>query len=200
MSGRLQAERHFRKAERLAWTEQEEAEGMQEYRKALELWPDMVEAHWRIGQLHFFAEQPRLKDALAEFKEAVRLSPEWAEGRLWVANALVQLGMLTEAAEEYRRALHFAPDDPRTHFSLADCLCRMGRYGEAIRECRQGISLKPAYGELDAHMLLADALKASGQMGEALREWSIVSGMEPDTGYDHAAEAKRMLQTYSPNK
>ena len=64
--------RHFSNGDRLAWMEHDLEAGLAEYRAALILDPTMIMAHWRIGQVHFFADPPRLNEAAAAFREAIR--------------------------------------------------------------------------------------------------------------------------------
>jgi len=192
------AQEHYRKADDLAWIQGNQEEALVEYRKALELYPDMAEAHWRIGQIYFFAEKPQLDIALKELMEAVRISPDWGEGYLWVANVLDKMGRLEEALSYYHDALRFQSDDPRIYFSLGYCLAKLERHKEAVGAFRQGLKLNPCYGEISARMKLADSLKEIGKLDEAINEWQIVANTKIVWDYEehHSEKAKQMLRKH----
>ena len=52
-------------------------EDIAEYKKAIALDPDDVDAHYYLGD--DYRIQGRLKDAIAEFKEVLRLNPQRAD-------------------------------------------------------------------------------------------------------------------------
>ncbi|HPS00479.1 MAG TPA: tetratricopeptide repeat protein [Candidatus Sumerlaeota bacterium] len=192
---------HVLRGDQLAWVNMKRRAALQEYRAALKIWSSYPKAHWRIGQLHYYARKPRYEKALAEFQETVRLAPEWSEGYLWCGNALDEIGRSDEAIEAYRKAIQLEPDDPRHHISLGACLDKSGRHAEAIPAFRRGIELEPTYGEMSARMYLADALKANDQLPEAIEQWRIVAKMEEwwDEDEGVAREAQDFLDQFAPS-
>jgi tetratricopeptide (TPR) repeat protein len=184
MSPEEQAKQHCERGDQLAWIERKTTAALKEYRAALKIWPSCAAAHWRIGQIHFFARKRRLEEALQEFQETIRIAPEWSEGHLWCANTLADLQRAEEAITEYRETIRLEPNDPRHYISLGVCLSKVGRHAEAVNAFGKGIELKPAYGEIAAHMMLADALQANGQLREALHEWRLVANMKAVWDYE----------------
>ena len=178
------AREHFERGEQLAWVKGKWEAALKEYRAALEACPTSAATHWRIGQVHFFAEKPRLDEALNAFREAVRIEPEWCEGHFWSAGVLEEMGRLEEAIEAYQRAVQADPDDPRNPIALGACLGKARRYAEAIPAFQRGLALEPDYGEINARMMLADALKEFGRLREAVREWKTVAEMPATWDYE----------------
>jgi Tfp pilus assembly protein PilF len=197
-----QAREHFAAGDSLAWVKHKTGAALKEYRAALELDPGMAEAHWRIGQIYYFAKRRDLKAALHEFREAIRLKPDWSEAHLCAANALADLGQLSLSIKEYRKAIRLDASDSRARISLGVCLSKSGRYVEAIKAYREGICLKPTYGEMSARMLLADALIASGRAKEAAKELETVLEMEPVWDYEKTdyKRAKEMIARYNEGR
>src|SRR5712692_4976506 len=77
----------------------------------------------RFDVANALAEQNRWSDAIAEYREVLRLAPRFAEAHYNLANALQAKGDRAGAIAEYRAALSAAPPgDPDTHFNLANAL------------------------------------------------------------------------------
>lgn len=156
-----------------------------------------AENHLARGHTFYFDER-NAEAAAREFRLAIELAPLWDEGYGWLSYALDNLEQLDEAITIRREAIRLAPEDPRHPIALGVCLTKKMQYGEAIQWLRKGISLKPHYGEADAHLYLAEALVANGQIAEAREEWRFVLTIEPSyPSYKHThQEAKRMLKKH----
>ena len=192
------AQQHLERGDKLAWLQHRKTAALEEYQAALHLEPRMAEAHWRIGQIHYFAKKKDVAAALAAFEAAADARRDWNEGHLWRANALADLGRYAEAEDSCREAVRLGPEDTRPHISLGSCLSKMGRHAEAIMCYREGLRLGPAYGEMAAHLMLADAYKENGQIAVAISQWRIVAETKPVWDYedDNPAHARKMLTQY----
>ncbi len=76
--------------------------------------------------------------AIAEFKTAVRLKPDFAQAYMNLSSALLQKGDQQGAVRESREAVRLAPKDSETHHMLGRALSnlrRCGRGGAGIEEC-----------------------------------------------------------------
>src|SRR5439155_20556232 len=90
------------------------------FRRALELKPDLADAHSNLGNaLH---AQGKLAEAKACHRRALQLRPDLAEAHTNLANALKDLGRLDDAVAEYRRALQLKPDLIAAHSNLLQTL------------------------------------------------------------------------------
>jgi len=77
---------------------------------------DYTSAHWSLGNA--LCSQGRVDDAVSEYRQALRINPEFAEGYTSLGNALYSQGKLEEAAVQYREALRITPDSDEARQNL----------------------------------------------------------------------------------
>ena len=101
------------------------------YERALDLDPDMAEAHVNLGrQLHLVGERGR---AEPHYREAVRLDPDDPTPHFNLGVLLEELGRRDEAVHAYRQAVLRDPDFADAHCNLGLLLESLGRRQEAMR-------------------------------------------------------------------
>jgi Flp pilus assembly protein TadD len=89
------------------------------------------------------AQQNRLEEAVAEFREAARLAPDQYYNHGNLGNLLDDLGRPEEALTEYREAVQLKPDSPSLNDHLSEVLVELGRLDEALTECTNAARLDP---------------------------------------------------------
>jgi TolB-like protein/DNA-binding winged helix-turn-helix (wHTH) protein/Flp pilus assembly protein TadD len=109
-------------------------------RKALELDPELVEAHVELAGI--YQQEWRWNDAEAEYKWALQLRPNDAAAHLGLASWLLAEGRTEEAMEWSRRARELDPLAV-TGVDLAWILFSARRYDEAIREMHATLAVTP---------------------------------------------------------
>jgi tetratricopeptide (TPR) repeat protein len=107
-----------------------------------------------------------LDEAIAQFRDALRLKPDDPTARIELGTALKNNGQLDQAIAEYREALRVKPDDALAHYNLAIALRAQGRLEEAIAECREALRIKKDYPR--ALCFLGHALCDQGRFADAL--------------------------------
>jgi TolB-like protein/Tfp pilus assembly protein PilF len=132
-------------------------------RKALELDPDLADAHALLGEMHHL--QWQWAEAQAEYKRALELNPNDAAAHLGLANWLLCQGRTEEALVWSRRAREL---DPLGVSGLSNgwILFHARRYDEAIGELRSVLAVHSDYAT--AHWFLGYALIAVGRSDEAI--------------------------------
>ena len=93
-----------------------------------------------------------------DYREAVRLEPDFAFAHNNLANRLREGGRLDAAIDHYRQALHVAPGFAMAHDNLGAALAMRGDLGEAIVHFREACRIDP--GNAGALVHLASALEA----------------------------------------
>lgn len=188
-------------------------------RRALELNPNLAEAHRAFGMASDVLGKPGRE---VEARKALELNPNDAETwyELWVATgndkdpdheyirkalelnsdlaaarlsrglALNALKRYDEAIAEFRAALRINPGHAMAHYDLGNALFELKRYDEAIAEFRAALRLNPDYA--DAHHNLGITLQNLERYEEAAQEYEIYLRLVPDAG--DAAEIRALIR------
>jgi tetratricopeptide (TPR) repeat protein len=154
------------------------------YESAETLWRDTLAknhgcwmAHNNLGIL--LAHRGDLAGARAEYREALRLSPDSYESYNNLGNLLMQESQPAKAVAEYCGALRIEPGYVRARANLANALGRLGRADEAINQYRIVVEMKPD--EVDAHYNLGLTLAKQGRIGEACQQFAEVVRYQPES-------------------
>ena len=89
----------------------------------------------RFNPVIGYTLQPRLfsagvrsaREAIEQYREALRLDRDCAEAHYNLGESLQDLGRLKEAEQEYREAIRLDPEDPEAMARLNDLLREMGK-------------------------------------------------------------------------
>jgi Flp pilus assembly protein TadD len=122
--------------------------------------------------------QGRLEDAVAAYREAVRLKPDYPAAYINLGVVLGSKGRWDEAVAAYREAVRLRSDDagPRLYHGIA--LSVLGRWDEAVAELREATRLRPDFPE--AHYRLGIAFGQNGRAGEAVAAYREAVRLKPD--------------------
>ena len=82
-------------------------------------------------------------EAIAQYKEAVRIKGEVMALRGNLAAALMEMQRLDEAAEQYAIMLKEMPKDPNLHAAMGVIYARNKRYAEAKQEFETALRIDP---------------------------------------------------------
>jgi TolB-like protein/Flp pilus assembly protein TadD len=128
-------------------------------RTAVLLAPDRGYMHMRLGET--LALRLDFKEAAAEFRQAISLSPGVAAINQAFAIFAVDMGLGETAALSARRAVELDPESSDAHSALAYVLYSTKQYSEAIKESRILKQLDSGGSDVDG--LTAEIYLASGQ-------------------------------------
>jgi TolB-like protein/Flp pilus assembly protein TadD len=138
------AEAHLAEAERAA-------------RRALELDPDLAEAHSARGAVLFASG--RLEEAEPSFLRAAELDPRLFEARYFHARACYQGGRFEDAVRLFREASDLREDYSSTFF-VAQSLEVLGRHDEAQAAYREALAVTERYMDLNPDDPRAASMRA----------------------------------------
>ena len=143
-------------------------------RKALELDPELAEAHASRG---FALNLSRhYEEARQHFETAIRLNPKLYEAHYFYARACFQEGKLEEAVKHYEEASRVRPEDYQALLLMQSPLNSLGRHEDAKTALRRGVQVAEKHLELNPDDCRALYLAAGGlvQLGEREKalEWA----------------------------
>jgi tetratricopeptide (TPR) repeat protein len=149
------------------------------YRTTIDRNPSCWMAHSNLGMLKINSS---LDEAVAHFKEALRLKPDLAEAHTNLGNALQRMGRLKEAVAEYRESVRLKPDVAEAHNNLGNVLPKLGQFKEGEVECREALKIDPDH--RDAHYNLGIILQAM-RKPEAAAQFQEALRLQPDSPQVH---------------
>jgi len=143
---------------------QQDAQGIAEYRKALELKPGLYEAQLNLGILLMRQKNPSEAKPLLEAATAQK--PKEYRPRFYLAEAELGCGDAVKAEADYRAALAANGKAPGAQLGLAHALAQQGKLADAAPHFQAAAELDPNY--RDSLLELAVLYEKAGQAAEAI--------------------------------
>ncbi|MBS0657037.1 MAG: protein kinase [Verrucomicrobia bacterium] len=157
-------------------------EAMERARAAIELEPDLAEAHASLGLAHRFLGERTA--AIQCYRHAIALNPNYAPVYQWLARGLTADGRLEEALEQSATGVMLDPLAPRIVDNHALLLLLAGRVADALEAVERGLATAPEDVQLRTWRIWA--LSALGRSREVLGEARAILA-QPRSGYYHIA-------------
>jgi len=164
----------------VAHTQKKGDEAQAIIRKALDLDPNLAEAHYALGIL---AEHRRDGEAEAHYRRAVSLKPDFAEAYNNLGATLGRQGRPGEAEAAYRKAVDLNPRLPQAQRNLGIALTERQKYAEAEAAFRKAIELK--LDDADLYCGLGKALTNQDRLNEAEAACRKAIDLQPDFAPAH---------------
>jgi protein O-mannosyl-transferase len=116
------------------------------------------------------AQQERYDEAIALYRAALEIRPDWYEPHLHLGSALTRVGQYDEALEQLRQALENHPRPYRIYTTIGELLLVQQKFDEARAAFEQAIALEP--GSIPAYNYLGISLFLQGKYDEAIVEYT----------------------------
>ena len=151
--------------------------------RALELAPELAEAHASSGLAHLINDE--FEQAEAAFKGAIRLNPKLFEAYYYFARSRFHQGDLDTAADLFRKAAEMDPADYQSRCLRVQILRGKGREVEAAEEAKDAVavvlkSLEWNPDDARAFHLGAGPLVAMGDLERSKRWLRRAIDIDPD--------------------
>ncbi|MEO5960371.1 MAG: hypothetical protein ABIZ49_06235, partial [Opitutaceae bacterium] len=154
-----------------------EAEALAMVRKALELEPNLAEAHASLGSIYATSlMEPRYAEAEREFATALKLNPSYASAHQWHARYLEGEARMGEALAAHSRAVQLDPLSTRIADNHGRALLLAGRFEEALSEFERALRLES--GNVQARSWRTWMLSQSGRRDQAVEEARQLAGID----------------------
>jgi TolB-like protein/Tfp pilus assembly protein PilF len=145
--------------------------------RALELDPDLAEAHLAMGDVHRLLNRD-WRSAEDSYARAAMLNPSFESVHRSYGALLVSLDRPSEAIREVERACDLDPLCLISTLSAARVHYLIGDYDRAAEKCRHCIDMDPE--RVDAHRLLGAVLLQTGRHTDALAALETALTIVPD--------------------
>jgi len=159
-----------------------------DYRSELAIWqatltqaPHNPRVHLSLGVA--LAHQGRDADAVAHFRQALKLDSRNVTAYHNLGSALAALGKTSDAIEQFEQALKLDAKDPEIHYNFAEVLIQAGRLDEAIAHYRRALEITPNDSRIFNN--LGDALVRQGRFDEAITEFRQALAIDPNAAGVH---------------
>ncbi len=154
--------------------------------KALQLEPDLEQAHATLGMLR--SREGRYEEANRHFERALEINPNFFQGQVNYGLSLVHQSRLKEAAAAYLRALVLDPLNANLNFNLGSLMMLMGQFDDGRQLFDKSISLQPA--RLTVLAAKTHWLTQYGHLAEAVRHGLETHDAHPESVPHVAALAR----------
>ena len=98
-------------------------------------------AYNNLGQAHLYAEE--YTSAIENFKKAIEMAPDIAEGHVNLTTAYLRQNLAAEAREACLRALETFPQTALLHYNLACAYALEGEAQKSVNALTQAVNLNP---------------------------------------------------------
>ncbi|MGH9492665.1 MAG: TPR end-of-group domain-containing protein, partial [Terriglobales bacterium] len=161
--------------------------------KALELDPDLAEAHASLAAIKAGHDWD-LPGALQGFARALRLKANYATAHQWYAEHLVCVGREDQAIEEARLALELDPVSLVINTSLGLVLTMARRFDEALAQLQKTVEMDRNFAM--AHRLLGDVYLEQNQFELAIEKHRLAAVLAGEAPAAAEARSSALLSAY----
>ncbi|HEY3899357.1 MAG TPA: tetratricopeptide repeat protein [Chthoniobacter sp.] len=137
--------------------------------------PDAWMGWYNLGTV--YADDHKPVEAIAAYRQSLRIKPDYYRCRFNLANALAAAGQLAEADRAYLEAAKLEDVDPDVHNNRAVTLMRLGREDDAVQEFNRALGLEPD--DVSAHINLTAIFLKRGQIDQAAKNLEAVHSLSP---------------------
>jgi tetratricopeptide (TPR) repeat protein len=127
----------------------------------------MAEAHTSLAFVNLYYDRD-WTGAGREFRRAIELNPNYANGHHWYGEYLSLVGRHPEAIAESQRARELDPLSNIINAWVSSRYFFAGQYDKAIEEGRNAVQIDPDFAP--ARLVLGQAFEQKGMLGEAIAE------------------------------
>jgi tetratricopeptide (TPR) repeat protein len=135
--------------------------------KALSLDDSLAEAHTTLAFVSLYYDRDWTK-AEREFRRAIELNPNYANGHHWYAEYLSLVGRHEQAIAESERARELDPLSSIINTWVGSRYFFARKYDKAIEQYRNAVEMDPSF--VPAHLVLGQAYEQKGMLQEAIAE------------------------------
>jgi len=123
---------------------------IQQYRKAIDLQPNYVMAHYNIGINYDYLKE--YAKAIASYKRAIALRPGYARAYYHTGLAHCSLKEYEEALAAFRKTVAIEPKNSAAHKAIGSVYRSLKQYRSALSAYRTALALRPNDAQIHCYM------------------------------------------------
>jgi protein O-mannosyl-transferase len=134
----------------------------------------------------------KVNGAIAQFRRALQIQPDYAVAHNNLGNALLRLGQTADSYTHLQKALELDPNNAEAHNNLGNTLVQMGRVNEAATHYGKAVEIDPSYAQ--AHNNLGALFLQTGDLEESVTHLQRALALEPDSANAHNNLANTLMR------
>src|SRR5665213_417069 len=146
------------------------------FRHAVAATRDNEVAHLNLGVA--LERQGRDAEAVAEYREALRIYPKSSDTHNNLANLFDTMGETNAALAEYQEAIRLDPKSTASRNNLGTLYVKLGRLDDAMKQYAESEQLDPK--DAHAYFLMGKVLLREDRDGEAIPQFQKAAQLAPD--------------------
>ena len=128
-------------------------------------------------------KQRKFDEAIVEYREALRLKPDFTLAHFNLGNALRDQGRIDQAITDFREVIRLKPDHAEAHNNLGLALKSKGKRDEALAEFRMALRLNPILAQAVEN--LGGTLAEQGNFDDAIAVFREKLRLTPNDSFAH---------------
>jgi serine/threonine protein kinase/tetratricopeptide (TPR) repeat protein len=140
-----------------------------------------------FNQARSEADADQNDKAVADYTDAIRLKPDYAEAYNGRGQAYFKLKQFDKAISDYSDAIRIKPDFAEAYSNRAFAYTRLGQFDKALADCNEAIRIKPDFAE--AYKNRANPHNSLQQYEDALNDCNEAIRLKPDYAEAYANRA-----------
>ena len=125
-----------------------------------------------------FAEQKQIKEAIENYKKAIKINPNYAQAYNNLGIVLHKMNKTDEAIENYKKAIHLKNDFSQAFNNLGNAIRNMKKQKEALAYFEKAIMIQPKYYE--AYNNLGSTYLELGNKQKAIENYEKAIKIKPN--------------------
>ncbi len=128
-----------------------------------------------------YTQSDMLDEAISNYLEALRISPDDEEAISGIGIALAKKGDLERATSYFRKAAYLEPDSAECHSNLGFALSQQGQFEDGIRHLLEAVRLQPGNPKnAEIHFHIGTSLAALGEIDPSIDHFVKAIRIKPD--------------------
>lgn len=136
--------------------------------------------------------------AIANFREAVKLNPNYVLAHYFLGNALARTGNFEMAEIHFRNAIQLQPDYAAAYNDLGNTLAAQGNPEEAMTHYKKAAEIKPDY--VEAHINLGISWDEKQEFKKAILHFKEAIRLQPENANAHLSLGNSFYNNKNPQE